>query len=253
MDAMNTSLLAQTEASNQAHEAVEKLQKQFNDQREDYQIELKAEFDAKNNALKRKLNLECTKLSRENKRLEKEISSQSKFNEQKVQLDKYKAIEKQLRTAFTTILISEQEQEPQFSCFKCLAIYDSPVTCVPCGHHYCRNCLKETNNNCIQCSKTPRSESKRRKADGEGSQWVRNKILEELSVKFVQNKQNLGVLRELLKSLGGPKGVKKVPNSAAELEKLQQIGDEQLTEPESARWEKETDASLPVSARKGPV
>lgn len=35
---------------------------------------------------------------------------------------------------------AEESLECNYTCLRCLCIFDDPVTCVPCGHCYCRGC-----------------------------------------------------------------------------------------------------------------
>ena len=38
------------------------------------------------------------------------------------------------------------------SCHKCLKLLTNPITCVPCGHHYCKSCSKGyENDTCKEC------------------------------------------------------------------------------------------------------
>lgn len=53
----------------------------------------------------------------------------------------------------------EESLETNYTCLTCVSLFKSPVTCVPCGHTYCRECL-ETNFRagqvlCRECGDAP--------------------------------------------------------------------------------------------------
>ena len=44
--------------------------------------------------------------------------------------------------------------EVQLSCHKCLELCEDPITCVPCGHHYCKKCTEGyANDKCKECKR----------------------------------------------------------------------------------------------------
>jgi hypothetical protein len=49
------------------------------------------------------------------------------------------------------LLHAEEALESTFSCMRCMFLFDSPVTCSPCGHVFCRGCVGEDGGVCHEC------------------------------------------------------------------------------------------------------
>eukprot|EP00899_Mesostigma_viride_P015333 jgi/Mesvir1/23800/Mv10613-RA.1 len=52
--------------------------------------------------------------------------------------------DKELTNTVNKLLAAEEAQESCYTCMICLAIFDHPITCAPCGHTFCAKCLAET-------------------------------------------------------------------------------------------------------------
>ena len=55
--------------------------------------------------------------------------------------------EKEFLNVYEKLTKAEESTEGAFTCFACMGLYRSPVTCVPCGHSFCTPCM-ETANHC---------------------------------------------------------------------------------------------------------
>ena len=67
--------------------------------------------------------------------------------------------ERTLRTTLDKLVKVEQSLETNYTCLACLNIFDNPVTCVPCGHTYCKRCLQSGMSGstllCHECGDVP--------------------------------------------------------------------------------------------------
>jgi hypothetical protein len=46
--------------------------------------------------------------------------------------------ERELHSVVAKLLVSETATEPSFTCTQCMSLFKDPVTCVPCGHSFCK-------------------------------------------------------------------------------------------------------------------
>ena len=72
--------------------------------------------------------------------------------------------------------------EGSFTCIGCMKAIESPLTCTPCGHTACSNCLK--GKKCPECG--PRSKVEN---------LYKNVVLDNVSGKFVYSRQILSKLK----------------------------------------------------------
>ena len=84
---------------------------------------------------------------------------------------------------------SEEESEAAFTCLACMQLYDSPVTCIPCGHTFCATCLENTESDstsacCPECGPDIPLDCK-----------IGNDILLALGASFRVRKEAVGTLR----------------------------------------------------------
>ncbi len=181
-------------------DTVSELQRQFTSQREELSSEFRLEYDAKISALEKFLAREKAKSEEDKKKAAtalKNAMNNSGINPQL--METYKRRERELRAVVAKLVVSESSSEAQFSCYKCLQVYNHPVICIPCGHNYCRQCLQESKFKCAQCRETPRETTPKDHKNGEDEKWFSNSLLEELVSKFVFRKQALASLVEMTK------------------------------------------------------
>jgi hypothetical protein len=60
------------------------------------------------------------------------------------EVQKLKAREKELGVVLAKLVLNEEASEASFTCFACMNILNNPVTCIPCGHSFCRKCVEKT-------------------------------------------------------------------------------------------------------------
>ncbi|GMH36059.1 hypothetical protein BSKO_03927 [Bryopsis sp. KO-2023] len=58
---------------------------------------------------------------------------------------------KQLRSTVEKLVHVEESMCSNYTCMICLNVFQSPVTCVPCGHTYCERCLSTKQMECAEC------------------------------------------------------------------------------------------------------
>eukprot|EP00892_Ulva_mutabilis_P011976 jgi/Ulvmu1/9150/UM005_0248.1 len=51
--------------------------------------------------------------------------------------------EKSLRATLDKLVQAEASLECNYTCLRCVAVFEDPVACVPCGHCYCRACWQQ--------------------------------------------------------------------------------------------------------------
>ena len=57
-----------------------------------------------------------------------------------------------LRSVIAKLENAENSMNVIISCNKCLEIMKDPITCIPCGHHYCKKCTAGyENDTCYEC------------------------------------------------------------------------------------------------------
>lgn len=101
---------------------------------------------------------------------------------QAAELQRMRERETEMRAVVTRLIKAEEATEPAFTCLSCTAIYRSPVTCIPCGHSFCLQCIEATGH-CSQCG--PKVQVS----------YYPNDLLEQLTSKYVSRKQALASLR----------------------------------------------------------
>ena len=68
------------------------------------------------------------------------------------QMKKLITQEKVLRNVIAKLENTEEATLVYLSCNKCFELIDDPITCVPCGHNYCKKCTTGyENDTCKQC------------------------------------------------------------------------------------------------------
>ncbi|CBH09141.1 hypothetical protein, conserved [Trypanosoma brucei gambiense DAL972] len=78
----------------------------------------------------------------ENRRLTEQIRSlQTQFDERPVAQEIRVDVKNSLLTAMHRLIVAEEATECIFSCGLCMQPLKSPLTCVPCGHTFCEECL----------------------------------------------------------------------------------------------------------------
>jgi hypothetical protein len=85
-------------------------------------------------------------------------------------------------TTVEKIILSEEATESSFTCFMCMQILDAPVTCIPCGHSFCKRCIAKTNR-CGRCGPNV------------AITYYPNDLLDNLTTKFLFRRQALGSLK----------------------------------------------------------
>ena len=78
--------------------------------------------------------------------------------------------EKQLNDIINKMYIADQSCEPSFKCIFCNKLFIDPVTCQPCGHSFCKKCIKSKKDICKECNVKVK--------------YFPNEILENLTNKF---------------------------------------------------------------------
>eukprot|EP01083_Nonionella_stella_P041382 112211_1 len=92
--------------------------------------------------------------------------------------------EDQFKNIVDKMYISDQSCEPSFKCAVCNDLFVDPITCQPCGHSYCRKCIKKQKEICKECKIKVK--------------YFRNEILESLTNKFkMRFRTHLPALRQL--------------------------------------------------------
>ncbi|XXQ31705.1 non-specific serine/threonine protein kinase [Plasmodiophora brassicae] len=92
--------------------------------------------------------------------------------------------EKELNATVSKLVLAEQASEPSFTCFDCVQVFKDPVTCIPCGHSACEQCIVKIGY-CSQCG------------TGKAVTFYPNQLLSELSAKHVYRKQALQGLLQM--------------------------------------------------------
>ena len=59
--------------------------------------------------------------------------------------------ERELADIVEKMSIADQSIEPSFKCGVCCELFVDPVTCQPCGHSFCRRCIKQKKGTCAEC------------------------------------------------------------------------------------------------------
>jgi DNA repair exonuclease SbcCD ATPase subunit len=91
----------------------------------------------------------------------------------------------ELRAAVAKINISEEATEASFTCMQCVRLYEQAVTCIPCGHSYCKRCVEEKGY-CTQCGPKVKVS------------YYPNELLEDLTAKYQFRKQALAGIKYML-------------------------------------------------------
>jgi len=92
--------------------------------------------------------------------------------------------ERELNSTVAKLVLSEEASEASFTCFTCMRIYTLPVTCIPCGHSYCKECIQKTGF-CAQCGR------------GVEITYYANELLADLSTRYVFRKQALAAIKRM--------------------------------------------------------
>lgn len=77
------------------------------------------------------------------------LDAELKWQEEKKRLmaapimEKLQQREKQVQRTIEKLIKTEKASSSALTCMKCFNLYDRPVTCVPCGHVFCKSCLGE--------------------------------------------------------------------------------------------------------------
>eukprot|EP00736_Rhodelphis_marinus_P001988 Rmarinus@m.7778 len=102
----------------------------------------------------------------------------------------------QLESVVARLRHVEEATEPLVTCLKCLSLFQDPVTCVPCGHSYCRKCaneLRESAGNSYFCGECGRAE----RVD----YLFTNETIDQLASKYEYRLQCLAELGDLAKKI----------------------------------------------------
>eukprot|EP00877_Chromochloris_zofingiensis_P000285 jgi/Chrzof1/10257/Cz04g34150.t1 len=59
--------------------------------------------------------------------------------------------EREIASTLAKLLHAEESLASNYTCLACLSIFKDPVTCIPCGHNYCRSCLIAAGGKCQEC------------------------------------------------------------------------------------------------------
>nr|CCC89417.1 conserved hypothetical protein [Trypanosoma congolense IL3000] len=83
---------------------------------------------------------EKERLDQENKNLSERVESAHKRTEDQSPAEVIET-KKSLKAILERLLVAEEATECAFSCGLCMHLLKSPLTCVPCGHTFCEECL----------------------------------------------------------------------------------------------------------------
>eukprot|EP00455_Lapot_gusevi_P003554 TRINITY_DN11451_c0_g1_i2.p1 TRINITY_DN11451_c0_g1~~TRINITY_DN11451_c0_g1_i2.p1 ORF type:complete len:155 (+),score=42.16 TRINITY_DN11451_c0_g1_i2:106-570(+) len=100
------------------------------------------------------------------------------------EVERLKEREQEVKVVIAKLVKAEESTEGAFTCLSCLGIYKRPVTCIPCGHSFCSECI-ETNGYCTQCGPSVQVS------------YYPNDLLDQLTAKYVFRKQALASLKSM--------------------------------------------------------
>eukprot|EP00949_MAST-11_sp_MAST-11-sp1_P001452 g1452.t1 len=113
-----------------------------------------------------------------------------------------KATEKELSAVVHKLVAAEEASESAFTCLSCMQLFEDPVTCIPCGHTFCRKCASNCGLNgdakssskgkCIECVRDRSRESK------DVDYFIENQLLENLAARYVFRKQALSSIKKMI-------------------------------------------------------
>ena len=91
---------------------------------------------------------------------------------------------------------TESAAESAFTCLVCMEMFQNPVTCIPCGHSFCKKCIEgkvqaEGRSHCPACSGTQETDEKK---GGSVDYFIENQLLQNLAAKHEFRKTLLGSL-----------------------------------------------------------
>jgi hypothetical protein len=92
--------------------------------------------------------------------------------------------DEELRVTIAKLIVAEEASETAFTCMSCLKIFTDPVTCTPCGHSFCAQCMRRRGY-CLQCG--PKT----------AVRYHPNELLGALAAKCLFRKQALASLKRL--------------------------------------------------------
>ncbi|KAJ3121778.1 hypothetical protein HK098_003412 [Nowakowskiella sp. JEL0407] len=98
-------------------------------------------------------------------------------------MERLKTIEKDIKSRMEEYALAEERMETGFLCPRDLKFLKSPMTLIPCGHTYCKDCveeIKEENYNklkCLVCDESVKNVFKNQQIELIAEQFLRRKTL----------------------------------------------------------------------------